>query len=242
MKRLNLLFVLLVFGCSALAQSVTVKKDIVYKDDLPYCKMIKTSPLVPRFSIRNMNDEELMVAKFSNEDQRYTIIFPGSGQQCYMSGTMGFGKILAKDIVASNVIVDNKINPAGERLFLLEHGVSNSSGNGGALATGNAYDVVERDRTKLLMVFGNEISQDNKTIGSYSARTSTVNGKLMKVISFMLPGGRKVAEGTMDGINPRFCQLLLMKHNEVETVSIKSFDDMGQAKELAAYLVGRNLL
>ncbi len=111
----------------ATAQSVSVKKDIVYKGDQPYCKLVKSGGLTPRYSVRNLDDQELMVAQFSNEQQRYIVSFLGSGQVCYMDGTLGFGKLFAKDLAANNVIVGNAVNPTGERLFLQQYGVSSAS-------------------------------------------------------------------------------------------------------------------
>lgn len=250
MKSLLLPILILAFT-SASAQSVSLKKDIVNVEDQPYCKLVKTSSLSPRFSIRNLDDKELAEAKFNNDEQRYVITFLSTGRQCYRNGTMGFGKILAKEIVAANLIKDNKINPEGESRFLSNHGMArNTSGEPFVSppviayqdGASNNYPTAERDRTKMVMVFGSKISQDNVAIGSWTVKTTTAEGKLLKIFTFLLPGGETIAEAWVEGVNAKTTRLIILKNNQEVQLGLKAFDETGIAKEVANYLVGRYYL
>ncbi len=272
MKKIILSFLASLLFTSGFAQKVTLRDDIVYKDDAPYCRLVKQgSSMAPRISISSIDspDVELIVAQFNNAKDLYVISFMESGAVAYRKPTIGIAKLFAEDLVYNRVVVNGKVTPQGEQLLLrqyegttaekelipglkkaisgLEDAMSDILAEGppakrNADNEGGNYETVERNHTRPVTVMGNKIMQDFQEIGQYTASQTAIEGKVLRVISISLPGGEKVAEATLDAINPSSARMVILKNNQVVNLPITTSLEADQVKKLAAYLAGRFLL
>lgn len=250
----NLLFTLafLVSCFCSFAQDVTIKKDIIYKDGEPYAKMRKSGAIVHDFLVSTLDGEEILAAIHQGDGAVYIITFMGSGAKGQMEGNLAFAKRLAKELVISNIIKDGKLNPAGERRFLLLHPVAgavepivdippgNTPANSGILPPND--ELPERNTSAPVMIFGKEISQDNTIIGTYKSRQSVANGMVYHIVSIYSTTGNKVAEATLENVGAKSARIKTFNDNRLTPIPIKALDDMGIAKEIAAWLVARYYL
>jgi hypothetical protein len=119
---LHFLFLLITTGL--FAQNVSYQNETIYADDQPYAIMKKTGGFVPDYSVRTLDNKEIMIVHFDKGDggtMMYLATFIGSGMQAFMKNDLGFGKKLAKEIVENNLIKNGDLNPAGEKRFLMLH-------------------------------------------------------------------------------------------------------------------------
>ena len=273
MKFIAFLLLSSFFCISGFAQKVTLQEDVVYKDEVPYCRLVKQgSSLAPRMSVRSLEapEEELIVAQFNKAQSLYLVSFLESGAVVPMRNTLGIARLFAEDLVYNQVLVNGKVSSKGEVLFLRQHGgtqeekelipglkkaiagledaVSEILTDGppakraAADSESASYETVERNHTKAVSVTGKEIKQDFQTIGRYSTTQTAIDGKVLRVISIWLPTGEKVAEATLDAIEPTSARLVILKNNQVVNLPVSSFVVVDQVVQLATYLSGRFLL
>jgi hypothetical protein len=169
MRRFLLLpLFMLIVSAGSYAQKVTYKDEMIYVDEQPYAIMKKQGGLVANYSLRTLDNKEIMMVRFnkgnSGSSQDYTVSFIGTGNQVSMKNDIGFGKKLAKEVVENDLIKSGDINPDGEKRFLLSHNAAASGIDAGAGANGPV--LVQRDRTQDIFVVAKKILQANVTIGN----------------------------------------------------------------------------
>lgn len=253
--RLTLCFAVLTLSFAiARAQDVSVKGDIIHKDGEPYAQMKKTGGMGATFTISALDGIEVMTAVYDKVAQDYVLSF-ASGEEVRMANTIGFGKVLAKDVVRADLFKAGALNTAGVRKFLTAHGASPSRSSQQVEDEGDVnigvsdWDLgatkptlVERSRTGAITVMGNKIQQDFKTIGTWKVKTEAANGTVYHTYTFSLPDGTQVAEAVLEGVNAKSAKVMTMKDNRSSTLAVKGYDQSGTAQTIAAWLSGRYYL
>ncbi len=272
MKTAILSFLTCLFFTTGFAQKVSLKDEVVYKDGMPYCRLVKQgSNMAPRISVSSLDSPEieLIVAQFNDSKGLYVISFMESGAVAYRKSTIGIAKMFAEDLVYNRVVLNGKVSPQGEQLLLrqyegtqprsavlsgidkavsgLEEAFDDILANPparrkNAEQADSEPETVERSRTGMLLIFGEDIKQDNKKIGSYKTAQKAAEGSLIKVVSFYGYNGEKVAEAVLKGVNSKSARLVILKNNQVVNLPLEDFSDIGQVKEMAQYLVDRYFL
>lgn len=192
----------------------------------------------------------------SNVQTRYVhITFLGSENQASMEYGIGFKKQFAKEVVKCNMFEDGKYNAGGEKKFLILNPfkgnqtvivnggggtaviINNNNGGGNNRGGNNGYNLVQRNRSGMIQVIGDDVMQDNKTIGSVDEDSGFNGGKTVKTYTFSLPDGTQVAVATVEGINTKTATVVTAKDNRTFTLPITS--NYSVEKEIAKYLISK---
>jgi hypothetical protein len=253
MKKL-LFLSLLLSASTVLAQKVTYKDGTVYKDGQPYGYIKKQGNVLSgqSFSIRSLNDKEVIFVKDIADTEYYEVIFRESGRKGYIQGDVGVAKMLAKIIVQKNILTNEGINPEGERYFLQEYGTVPAGLQGQLNAqtgvitppnTGLQYQTVQRDRSQPLYFLYEEIKQGAEEIAQYTIDTEVVMGGLQVTQIFKLPNGLKIAQATYLQSQNNAIQLLTLRDNQVHSLPYpQGLTDDKVVEIIAKYLIERNYL
>jgi hypothetical protein len=228
--------------------SVVRSLDTIFNAGIPYAILKdKKVMLNSNYTLFSLNGKELVdmpyecvddAASASKQTCYTAFLFLQSGKRGEM--IIGIGTKIERVIVEFDLVKNNDINPAGENKFVMNHPPKYSNKPQGTTVVvinnnGNAdpYKTVERNRNASISIFGTEIKQDFKTIGSITKSNSPVNGKLIYTISFFLPDGTKVAEATGEGVNCKEWKVVTMKDNQSHNVTT-TFSQ--QEEQIAKYL------
>lgn len=220
--------------------------DTIYNCGTAYAVLkSKKEMLVTNYTLFSLSGKELAdipwecVDKPGTDDRDcyYAFLFLQSGKRAEVENYLGLK--VEKLIVECDLVKDNDINPAGENKFLMKYPPKFSQqqnnptviviNNSSTTTTGSSdiYQTVDRNRSATIYVFGEEIKQDFKVIGSAK--------KSQKTISFYLPNGTKVAEATSENYNDTQWKIVTMKDNKVHQASTAFGSEI---KDLAKYLSG----
>jgi hypothetical protein len=123
----NLLFLMLCLTTltTVLAQKITYKKDTLKVDDVPYCVITSKDLFNPTYTVKSLGGKDIAIAKTQQAGSTTTpvgyflVTFLGSGNQCEMSTTFGFGKKLGTAMFEAKVFENGEYTEEGERKFLL---------------------------------------------------------------------------------------------------------------------------
>jgi len=115
--------------------------------------------------------------------------------------------------------------------------IYNTGAGGTQSSTTSGGGTVERNRNAMIQVFGSDIKQDFKVIGTFSHKSERVDGQSVNVYSFFLPNGTKVAEGTVPTFGDKTCSLWTISDNRRQSLTLKSIGTSAIAKEIAEVLV-----
>ncbi|MCU0444715.1 MAG: hypothetical protein MUE85_07325 [Microscillaceae bacterium] len=252
MKKILIIFLLLMFGQNLFAQKVTYKDGTILVDEKPYGYIKKQA--WDKFSVQTLGNKEVMFVKLIQDTEYYEVIFRGSGKKAYMEAIIGFGKSLAKILVQKNMLTADGINAEGERYFLQDYGtvpaplqgqIKGQSGETGTSnrANGIEYLPVQRDRSQPLYFLYEEIKQGTVDIAKYEIDTETVTGGMQVNQVFMLPDGLKVAQANYLQGQDGSIQILTLRDNRVHTLPYSTDkNDVQIAEIIARFLIGRNYL
>lgn len=234
---------------TARAQDVSVKGDVILKDGEPYAQMKKTGGMGATFTISALDGTEVLTAVYDKVAQDYVLSF-SSWEEVRMANTIGFGKVLAKDIVRADLFKAGALNPAGVRKFLTAHGGSaapalptvSSRAEDDRASSATEPQLVKRDRAGAVTVIGAKLQQDFKTIATWKVKPEAANGTVYHTYTFSLPDGTVVAEAVLEGVNAKSAKVTTMKDNRSTTLAVEGYNQTGTAQTIAAWLVGRYYL
>lgn len=242
--------VLIFLSATARAQDVSVKGDIIHKDGEPYAQMKKSGGMGATFTVSALDGTEVLTAVYDKVAQDYVLSF-ASGEEVRMANTIGFGKVLAKDVVRADLFKGGALNPASVRKFLAAHGgsaapalpvagsrVEDNRSSGAAAEP----QLVERSRTGAITVIGAKLQQDFKTIGMWKVKSEAANGTVYHTYTFSLPNNTAIAEAVLEGVNAKSAKVITMKDNRRTTLAVEGYNQAGVAQTVAAWLVGRYYL
>ncbi len=263
MKNIFILLAASLITSVLTAQKVEVKDDKILVDGTEYAILKKTSGGMAEhaeFSLQTLDGEEVALAKVSDDkapnDRTNTaanvetpyvhITFLGSGNQASMEYGIGFKKQFAKEVVKCNLFENGKYNAGGEKKFTIlnpfkgNQNNNNTNVNVNVNTGGNGYNLVQRNRSGMIQVIGDDVMQDNETIGSVEEDSGFNGGKQVKTYTFALPDGTQVAVATVEGINTKTATVVTAKDNRTYTVPITS--NYSVEKEIAKFLIGKMYL
>lgn len=262
MKNALLIVAVSLISSALLAQKVDVKDDKITVDGEDYAILKKTSSGLEKaeFSLQTLDGNEVALAVLSddvapsgpanaasNVETNYIhITFLGSGAQASMEYGIGFKKMFAKQIVKSNLFKEGAYNPEGEKKFIILNPYkggqnnNNTNVNVNVNSGGNGYNLVKRNRSGMIQVIGDDVMQDNETIGNVEEDSGFNGGKQVKTYTFSLPDGTQVAVATVEGINTKTATVVTAKDNRTYTVPITS--NYSVEKEIAKFLIGKMYL
>ncbi len=238
------------FAVSTHAQDVSVKGDVIHKDGKPYARMEKSGSMGATFAISALDGTGVLTAVYDKVAQDYVLLF-SSGEEVRVSNTIGFGKVLAKDVVRADLFKAGALNPAGVKRFITAHGGSaapalptsdnraDESRSPGAAAE---PQLAERSRTGAITVMGAKLQQDFKTIGTWKVASEAANGTIHHTYTFSLPDGTPVAEAVTEGVDAKSAKVATMKDNRRTSLAVEGYNETGVAQTIAAWLSGRHYL
>jgi hypothetical protein len=174
--------------------TVILSLDTIYNKGIPYAILIKKKQLPYHdYILFSLNRERLAYIQSKTTGgnggtEYYAVKFERSGKVAEPEKYITFH--LEKEVVACNLVEGNAINPFGELKFLKKYPPKFSGGeqiNAASETSGtNIYVIVERDRSKDILVAEGSIYQDYRLIGKYKVSEARLR--------FYLPGGIMTAE------------------------------------------------
>jgi hypothetical protein len=156
-----------------------------------------------------------------------------------------------KTVVEYNLVSGDSINSPEEDKFVSLNGMkfSNDALEQTTEPAGNDKspysNLVYRNRTAPITIrlIGDgtesgagisQITQDNKVVGKVESTQYTANGIIIKIFTFFLPDGTKVAQAQCNGINSHEWSITTLKNNLTRSVSSTINND---AMDVAKYLI-----
>lgn len=171
-KFFLLSFLTLSLVANIYGQKVSYTGDIIYVDDQPYAIMKKSGGIVSDYSVRTLDNKEIMMVHFDKGDggsMKYLATFIGSGMQVFIKNDFGFGKKLAREVVENDLVKNGELNPAGERRFLMAH-----SSGGGDFAPNDSKPVYTEPETMTSRTNDYKTDRDAYTSGNnYNSTRNT---------------------------------------------------------------------
>ncbi len=257
---LRVLGLIILLKANALAQEVQVKNETILVAGKPYALLKPASKgLIKDLSLRTLQDKEVALAKAhiielpnSENYVYYVVTFFPSGRQAELEYKLGFAKKLAEQVVQSNLIKENSLNPEGVQRFLQIHNTKPSerfkNATAGIPAQNNQeevwgyvvnpateYSLPERNRHANVMVIGQEIQQDFKTIGTVKTSEFSKDGTLIRNYRIFGTNKTELAVASLKYLTETTCTLVTLKDNKRHQLEIRNINEA--PKEIADYLV-----
>lgn len=263
MKHIILLFSFsFLFFNSAIAQKakIKIKKGQVTINKKPYCKTDCKGVLVTDCMIKSLDGQVLASIVFHDlkdgekDISIFEVIFMDMDYKAQVQTEFSFRKKLMRKFHQYKVIEGNTLNEAGVKNFVKAHSKDylslyslKTSENQPKENTDNKedkkYQLIERDISKKLLLFGEKIQQDFKKIGTYQHETFLDEGKIKQRFSFYLNDGTLIATGIMAQFPKNGdCQLTTIKDNKIKYIRINGKFKKEFTKEIAKYLIKRYYL
>ena len=234
--KLNFLTIALLLPFLIFAQNIKIKKQDVFVNDSPYCKMDgKTglsalTDIETEFTISSVQGKSLVYIK-SLDEKYLKVIFLADGTKIKMkrSPTLQAGdrKYFIKKMFDTKLIQGDTINEDAKKLFILKNDETEeyeAQQNQPASSSPGDYTVVNRNTLADIFLIGGKIMQDNETIGSYQTSDENTNGSLKVIVTLLLPNNTVVAKLTADNFNASNNSLLTLKDNRLTSLSNLSGD------------------
>ena len=243
MKNLLLLTALILAVTSVFSQNVTLKNDMAYVDVEPY-ELVQEHKelLISDYELKTLDGSSFLYAKFIPAPQgqvsHFELTFLQSGQKAQLRTSLGFLKMLVKYLYRHKVIKDGALNPEGERQFVMIY-PKKTSPVASAGSSGSGYNMVERNRTGMVMVIGTKIRQNQVEVGYLKQEMGFSGAKQIKTVTFYLANGTKAAEAVLEGINPDYARIHTFKDSKTRTIGINTFSP---SEEIAEYLISNYYL
>ncbi len=229
----KLLILLALIPTLAIAQKVKVDGDTVYKDEAPYCLILKQGTgLAPVYSIRTLTNVEIATviqddAVPANEQKTayVRITFTASGAISHFGNTIPLVKRLAKALVESDVVGTNGSNPEGEKRFVSLYPnkiVNQATVIVNINTNGPDYTPVTRSKVNSIRALNGKLSQGGTDIGTYATSNTMSGGKSVSTTTYSLPNGVQCAVATYDNIGAKTASVRTLRDNATHTVTIKN--------------------
>lgn len=237
------------------AQNIKIKKQDVFINDSPYCKIIGKTGISAAisneqdFTIASLTGEELIyVKKAGNNFITVTFLSDGRRMKMKKSPTALTGqKDFIKKMYDANLLEDGMINNYNREFFLEKTEDPEQNGDVVVTSANGKYNVVERNLNEAVSVYEDNIEQDGQVIGTYIIADEATNDGIAKsVVSFYLMNGTKAAKLDVESANTRNNTLLTLKNNNLVTLQelSGSINDKGyeNIKATALWLIKRGYL
>lgn len=222
-----LIFSFTLYADCANAQKISIKKGIAYADDSAYCKVSgKTGfagSMETSFSIAGMDDTELIFVKENPEDGVYEFSFLSFNERIKIN-KLEFGSAwktnIVKELFKNKVISGNNINGAGKNRFILKFKSDEKRNNDVEPRNADSqFKLEDRNKSADIFIFGNEIKQDFKLIGTFTVKTGVnQNAEIIRTYIIKLPNDEKIAEFKMNEFKPEDNSLYMFRNDRTVTV------------------------
>ncbi len=253
MKKLIYLLCLLVLCAELSAQEISVdkKSGIITKDGTQIGQIKKSKGLLKSYTLYDQDGEE--VATFEpqseNDDVYYVIFFGPTGNKGTCNSTISLYKDIAKAYGKSGIILDGEYQESKEARMLsaLDGGryfgddvKDEKRADASPPISSSKEELLERDRDEPVELFGNDILQDDETIGEYELDQEAINGGIRTRIKIYNHSGKLIAEAVATGTAPTSFDVVTMKDNEKSHIQSKYHHTAVQ--EIVEALVSRYYL
>lgn len=224
------------------AAPIVLHDDTLYNYGKPYAimKEFKVDPNHPDYSVRNLNNDELIYIKYEvptgiGSFGSYRVKFKESGNEV---------KIKTKEEKElPSLIVNNELVDGGKSVKK-EREESFVTNNGGTLKSGAAnedkFRMVTRNRNAAVIIVGDDITQDTNKIGNYKENGTYINKVFTKQLSVFLPNGQKVAEAQYAEEGANSATVMTAKDGKQQTITVNPTKNA--RKQVIEWLVDNNYL
>ncbi|MES2430124.1 MAG: hypothetical protein V4556_04250 [Bacteroidota bacterium] len=237
-----------------IAQNIKIKKNEVFVNDSPYCKIIGKTGIGAAFnsegfSITSLEGKELIQVK--KEPGNYHLVFMEDGAKMNIRkpiASLSGQKHFIKTMYNSNLLENDEINVTNREFFLEkideasveDREIAQTSANG-------TYNVVERNTSVPIQIYENSIDQDGVSIATFmTSDEETPDGTLKSVITFYLINGTKAAKLDVENKDVSNNNLVTFKNNNLVTLKeLKGdmySDKFQNVKTTALWLISRGYL
>ncbi len=253
--KLCTIVIAILFSLLTNAQNIKIKKQDVFINDSPYCKIIGKTGINAAisneqdFTIASLTGEELIyVKKAGNNFITVTFLSDGRRMKMKKSPTALTGqKDFIKKMYDANLLEDGMINNYNREFFLEKTEDPEQNGDVVVTSANGKYNVVERNLNEAVSVYEDNIEQDGQIIGTYIIADEATNDGIAKsVVSFYLMNGTRAAKLDVESTNTRNNTLLTLKNNNLVTLQelSGSINDKGyeNIKATALWLIKRGYL
>jgi hypothetical protein len=194
---------------SSTAQKITLEKEVVLKDGEPVF-IIKTTKKVsildaegiPEFSIRNLNDKELIYFKDN------VLIFMSDGSKANYDGKTK-PAALAKHLIDNSLIDAGNINADALKNYLTKFGYKAPED-----LPKDANGLIMRNRDGAITITGTQIKQAGTLIGTIKQDTYNTEGRVEWKYDIKLPNGTLVATAYAKDLNTTNVNIVTAKDNK----------------------------
>jgi hypothetical protein len=228
-------------------KSVEVSLDTLFNAGIPYCVYIEGKRFLGNIldiTIKDLNGTDAIWCKMVTNTElnrtdfstAYEITFAQSGNKALYLIT--FGNTFPKEIVKHNLFVNGLYNAANENKFISFNPykagiqVPQIPQNNG-YPNNNAPALVDRNRSSMVQIFGNEIKQDFKVIGKIAEKSQAKDGTIINTISITLPDGTLLARAEAEQMKHNWT-IVTAKDNKEHTVNSSLGNDK---KDISDYLI-----
>ncbi len=228
-------------------KSVEVSLDTLFNEGIPYCVYIEGKKFLGNIldiTIKDLNGTDAIWCKMvtgaelnrTDFSTAYEITFAQSGNKALYLIT--FGNTFPKEIVKQNLFEKGLYNASAENKFISFNPykvgiqVQQIPQNNG-YQNNNGPALVDRNRSSMVQIFGNEIKQDFKVIGKLSEKSQAKDGTIINAITITLPDGTLLANAEAAQMQHTWT-IVTAKDNRLHTVNSSLGNDK---KDLVDYLI-----
>lgn len=253
MNYLKLLFCLILslLTVTIHAQKVEIEGEDVIVNGSAWCKIYKPKGILEsNFTLATPAGKKFLLLKYAEGACNATWL--GKGTSYPVESNACLPKYLVKQLYNLDILEDGDLSESALQDFFASSGASAASSLGeeedeeeeeeegavmGSSNTGGSigYNMVDRDRNKIVQIFGETIRQDFTDIGNISKKTSYTNGQSNTEYTISLPDGQLVATAKFIGMNSLRAEIITAKDNKRHSISCTS--SINREKEVAQYLI-----
>jgi hypothetical protein len=239
---LSIYCVLITLSPTLFAQKVEIEGEDVLVNGASWCKIYKTKGILESdFTLGTPAGKKFLFLKYSNESCIAT--WMGKGISTKVGNEACFPKMLVKQLYSLDVLEDGMVNESALQDFFAVSGASASLSEDddeegavtGSSGSSGGYELVERDRSKDVSIFGETIRQDFTDIGTINKNTSYSNGQSITEYVISLPNGQMVATVKFAGLNSVKAEIITAKDNKRHLITCGS--TLGREEDAARYLI-----
>lgn len=231
MKRLLIPVLLVILNGFLLAQKVEIEGEDVIVEGASWCKIYKQKSILNTdFTLATPDGSKFLMLKYVNEKCQVTWL--GKGITFAASSDACLPKYLVKQLYSLDVLEDGQLNESGLQDFIsmskesaaASHGQGDEESDGAISGSGSSgdYELVERDRSRMIQVFGEDIKQDMHDIGTITKNTDFQDGQTVTRYEIFLPNGQLVATARYIGNTSLRGEIITAKDNRKHYVTAES--------------------
>lgn len=229
MKRLLIPVLLVILNGALFAQKVEIEGEDVIVDGASWCKIYKQKSLLNTdFTLATSDGTKFLMLKYVNEKCQATWL--GKGITFAAPSDACLPRYLVKQLYNLDVLEDGQVNESGLQDFVsmskeaVASQAQSDDSDGAITISGSSgdYEMVERDRSRMIQVFGEDIKQDMHDIGRITKDTDFENGQTVIRYEIFLPSGQLVATARYIGNTSLRGEIITAKDRRKHYVTAES--------------------